>query len=280
MSNKGIIFNIQHYSLHDGPGIRTIVFFKGCPLRCRWCCNPESQKSEPEISYDENKCLGKEICGMCKPICDDNAIKFSAFGKAFIERDKCSGCMKCVQECPAKAYKKEGKHYTSEEILGIAEKDSVFYQHGNGGLTVSGGEPLLQGSFLIELLRQAKRRRLSTAMETCGYADYAILKQAAGYLDTILFDIKSLNEQKHIVYTGKSNRKILQNFERLCSDFPKLTKYVRTPVIPEFNDSTDDLQNIKNYLKNKPEIFYEQLPYHRFGINKYKALGRRYMMDK
>lgn len=275
-----MIFNIQQYSLHDGPGIRTIVFMKGCPLRCRWCCNPESQKTKPEISYDANKCLGKKICNECEKICDAGAIEFSDLHKAVIRRDKCSSCMKCVHECPAKAYKAEGHQYSIREVLDIVEKDSIFYRHGNGGLTVSGGEPLMQGEFLIQLLRQAKKRRLTTAIETCGYADYPVLKQAAEYLDAILFDIKSLDEQQHIAYTGKTNRKILQNFDNLCRDFPDLPKYARTPVIPGFNDSPDDLLAIKNYLANKPETFYEQLPYHRFGAAKYNALGRRYMMDE
>ncbi|WP_196590449.1 glycyl-radical enzyme activating protein [Pectinatus frisingensis] len=279
MGKKGLVFNIQHYSLHDGPGIRTIIFFKGCPLRCRWCCNPESQNHYPEISYDEKRCLGNEICSECQKVCENNAIMFSSEGKAIIQRDKCSNCMKCIAECPAKAYKKEGIEYTADELLDIVEQDSIFYRGGNGGLTVSGGEPLIHGQFLIDLLKAAKKLRLSTAMETCGYADYSILKQTAEYLDTILFDIKSLDNFKHIIYTGKSNQVILNNFESLCNDFPHLHKHVRTPVIPGFNNSIEDLQKIEDYLKDKPAVTYEKLSYHRFGVGKYKTLGRKYPMD-
>ncbi len=273
---KDYVFNIQHYSLHDGPGIRTIVFLKGCPLRCRWCCNPESQNYNKEISYVNNKCIGLSECGFCSQVCDEKAIKFE--DKAIINHLKCTNCLKCADVCPSKAIKTEGKLYSVDEILDIVERDSVFYGHGDGGLTISGGEPLSHKDFVIELLKEAKKRRINTAIETCGYVDYDNLYNAAKYLDTILFDIKSINSEKHREYTGYNNEKILYNFEQLCVDYPNLPKKVRTPIIPNFNDSEKDIKKILDFIKDKPNVIYEPLKYHSFGKGKYKALGRNYPM--
>ncbi|MDY2725641.1 MAG: glycyl-radical enzyme activating protein [Anaerostipes faecalis] len=278
MEQSALVFNIQNYSLHDGSGIRTIVFLKGCPLRCRWCCNPESQDVRAEISYVEQKCIGKTECTFCQNICGENAIKFEASGKAFIERSKCSRCLACAGVCPSKAIKVEGKAKSISSILNQVERESAFYRHGSGGLTISGGEPLIHRDWLLSLLKKAKRRRIHTAIETCGYADYGVMKEAAKYLDVILFDIKSINEEKHIEYTGKSNQKILKNFQRLCEDFPDLQKWVRTPVIPGFNDTLKELNEIQIFLKGKTNVTYEMLPYHRFGEGKYKMLGLNYEM--
>lgn len=278
MMDKAYIFNIQHYSLHDGPGIRTNVFLKGCPLRCKWCSNPESQKQEPEIFYNNNKCIGCNECSGCISSCENNAISFDSDNKAIINRDKCSNCLMCSSDCPTGAITTQGTLKTIKEILDIVEKDSVFYTHSEGGVTISGGEPLMQGEFIINLLKQAKKRRINTAIETCGYADYEILKGCAENLDTILFDIKSLNDEKHKKFTGVSNKLILENFNKLCIDFPNLKKIVRTPVIPTFNDNEEDIKEIAGFLKNKPNVNYEILTYHKFGEGKYKSLGRKYLM--
>lgn len=278
MEKETFIFNIQHYSLHDGPGIRTIVFVKGCPMRCEWCCNPESQKYHPEISYVESKCIGCKECGFCKAVCPNQAITFLAEEKAAVNWELCTECLKCANICPAKALKVEGKKYSVSEVLDIVEKDAVFYGHGNGGLTVSGGEPLTHKEFLVKLLRQAKKRRIHTAIETCGNADYSVLYEAAKYLDMLLYDIKSMDDEKHVRYTGCSNKRILENFSRICDDFPNLPKKVRTPVIPGFNDRVEDIRNILNFIKNKPNVFYEPLPYHSFGKGKYKTLGKEYKL--
>ena len=208
-----VVFNIQHYSLHDGPGIRTIIFLKGCPMRCRWCCNPESQSYEPEIFYTSNKCIGKAECDFCLRFCRDGAITFPEGEKASeadssvkttsgdvirasIDFDKCSQCLKCALACPPQAITVQGKAYKVRDLLDIVEKDAIFYGRGDGGLTVSGGEPLTHKEMLLALLSGAKARRINTAIETCGQADYAVLKEAAGYLDTILYDIKSMDPEK------------------------------------------------------------------------------------
>jgi len=276
MSVAGIIYNIQRYSLQDGPGIRTVVFFKGCPLRCRWCCNPESHNPQPELFYARSKCIGSKTCGRCRRLCRRDAVSYDAQGYAVIDRNKCSACLCCVENCPAKAIQVEGSMMTVEEILCEVEKESVFYRSNIGGLTVSGGEPLLQGIFLLTLLQEAKERRISTAIETCGFGDYEILKQAAQLSDTVLYDIKSLDERKHQEWTMQDNQLILENFRKLCVDFPSLPIIVRTPLIPGFNDSDEETGQIRSFLKDKSNVNFEILSYHKFGISKYAALGREY----
>lgn len=280
MAAKPYIFNIQHYSLHDGPGIRTIVFLKGCPMRCRWCCNPESQRYEPEISYVESKCIGNGECGFCRQVCAQEAITFSGDGRAEIDRTKCTDCLKCQAVCPSRAIKTEGRRYSVEELADLVERDAVFYGHGDGGLTVSGGEPLTHREFLVSLLVEARRRRIHTAIETCGQAPYEALHHAAAYLNMIHYDVKSMDSGKHRAYTGFGNERILENFERLCRDYPELPKKVRTPVIPGFNDTPGELSAIRKFVEGRPNTVYETLPYHRFGVGKYKALGRKYEMTE
>ncbi|MDR3294579.1 MAG: glycyl-radical enzyme activating protein [Clostridiales Family XIII bacterium] len=270
---SGVIFNIQRYSLHDGEGIRTVVFLKGCPLRCRWCCNPESQLPQPEISYVRQKCIGSAGCGFCAEACERGAVTFCTDGKAAIDRSKCDNCLRCAGNCPSKAIRAEGRSADADEILDTAEQDAVFYAKG-GGLTVSGGEPIMQGDFLTELLQNARRRRLNAAMETCGFGDYAILRQAASLLDMVLYDIKSLDPGKHKLWTGQDNALILDNFSRLCADYPGLPKWVRTPVLPGFNDG--ELGAIRDFALSRPNVRWEALPYHSFGAGKYAALGREY----
>lgn len=277
MERDTYVFNIQHYSLHDGPGIRTILFLKGCPMRCRWCCNPESQKYEPEISYVEQKCIGRTECGFCQKEAPKGSISFPE-EKAVIDMKQCSSCLSCANVCPAKAIQVEGKRYSVEELLDLVEKDGVFYGHGEGGLTVSGGEPLSHGAFLIDLLKEAKKRRIHTAIETCGYADYETLYEAGRYLDVVLYDIKSMDSRKHKEYTGHGNEKILSNFREFCRDYPKTVKKVRTPIIPGFNDREEEIKEILRFLKGRENVTYEPLPYHSFGKGKYKALGRDYPM--
>ena len=278
MSCTGIISNIQRYSLHDGPGIRTVVFFKSCPLRCRWCCNPESQNPKPEIYYVKSKCIGSKTCDNCRRSCGQYAVSYDEQGFAVIDRDKCDACACCVNNCPAQALQVKGFSMTVEDVLCEVEKESVFYRNNIGGLTVSGGEPLDQGDFLINLLQEAKKRRIDTAIETCGYGDYGILKQAAQLSDTVFYDIKSLNEIKHKEWTTQSHELIIENFQKLCVDFPALPIIARTTVIPGFNDSDEEIGQIRRFLQDKPYVRHETLLYHRYGIGKYVALGRDYLL--
>lgn len=276
------IFNIQKYSLHDGTGIRTVVFLKGCPLHCRWCCNPESQNPRPELMYREKKCIGCRACGRCVDVCPGGAIRKPHAEKPSLSDDKvsvdfarCSQCMKCVEECPSGALKTEGQTMTIGEILDEVEKDAAFYGPGNGGMTVSGGEPLFQAA-TVALLREAKERYLNTAIETCGFVPAERLLEAAGYLDQIFMDIKSVNDEKHESYTGRSGRKIRENLEALCKAFPDKPITVRTPVIPGFNDFDEELSAIEDFLRRFPGIRWQKLPYHTYGVGKYRMLGRKY----
>lgn len=274
------VINIQNYSLHDGPGIRTLVFLKGCPLRCKWCSNPESQEFHQELAFNKNKCLGKSQCGRCTHKCSSNAISFHKEEIVEINRQKCNNCLKCIDICPSQALSVYGKRYDYKELLNLVEKDNSFYARSGGGLTVSGGEPLAQGDFTLKLLKEAKKRRINTAIETCGYAPWKVLKEAAQYLDTILFDIKSLDSKKHEKFTGVSNKLILDNFDKLSTAYPQLNKIVRTPIIPGFNDSQDEKSKVEEYVKNYPNVTYEVLTYHKLGQTKYEYLGRNYPMDE
>lgn len=272
----GCVFNIQQFSVHDGPGIRTIVFMKGCPLRCLWCSNPESQQFHPELAFNSNKCIGKSECGRCFSTCSHGAIQNSSHGESIIARDVCQKCHSCADGCPTGALSIFGKSMSVDEVLDIVEADSVFYARSGGGLTVSGGEPLCQSEFTLRLLREAKYRRIDTAIETSGYVEWSILEQAGEYLNTIIYDIKSLDDHKHKQGTGVSNKLILENFKKLCTRFPQLPILVRTPVIPGFNDSLEEIAGIMDFIKENPKVEYELLPYHRFGQSKYLSLGREY----
>ena len=268
---RGIVLNIQPYSLHDGPGIRTIVFLKGCPLHCGWCSNPESQKRYPEVYYDREKCIYDKKCEFCKNVCDIND-----FSAKRINSELKGSCEAFRGICPTGALDIYGKEMTVREVMDRVDNDSAFYSHGGGGLTLSGGEPFMQGEFAIELLREAKKRRISTAAETCGYCDREILRQAAKLLDYVLFDIKLMDVERHILHTGVSNELILENLVMLFDVFPKLHKHIRTPVIPSVNDNEEDIYKIKKYLDGRNNYSYELLPYHRFGERKYELLERQY----
>lgn len=279
MENKDdlLVFNIQKYSLHDGSGIRTVVFLKGCPLRCRWCCNPESQQVMPEIMYRRQKCLGKEKCGLCGSF-SGNCISFDEEGKARLDYKKANeSTLSWVTICPTNALTVEGKWMPVGEILDLVERDAVFYRSGGGGLTVSGGEPLLQVN-TVKLLQEAKKRHLHTAIETCGYVEPDRMLMAAGYLDEIFFDIKSLDDEKHKVHTGVENKRIRENLKRICKVYPQKKITVRTPVIPGFNDKAEELLKIEKFVNGFSNVNWQKMPYHTYGEQKYAMLGRVYSL--
>ncbi|MGN0649658.1 MAG: glycyl-radical enzyme activating protein [Oscillospiraceae bacterium] len=267
---SGIVFNIQSYSLHDGPGIRTIIFLKGCPLQCIWCANPESQESAPQVYFNSGKCIYSKGCSLCTEVCSQGAV-----GGGTLDFERCINCGKCSEICPSKAISIYGREMTAAEAVDIAERDSAFFRHGGGGLTLSGGEPFMQAEFALEILREAKHRRIDTSAETCGCCNTEVLRQAAGMLNSIIYDIKILDEEKHIRYTGGSNKMILENLEMLFSEFPRLHKHIRTPVIPTVTDSEEDISAIRDFLRGRDNYTYELLPYHRFGEKKYEFLGRK-----
>lgn len=278
--DKGLVFNIQKYSVHDGPGIRTIVFFKGCPLACRWCSNPEGISHLPEISYKSSKCIGVSKCGFCVKACLNQAIRVDEEDKAVIDHSKCGDCTICSDKCPAQAIERMGRMMSVEEILKEVMADELFYSRSGGGITVSGGEPLLQAEFVTELLKQAHREGLETAIETTGCVPWEQAQPVFEQLDFIHMDIKSVDPVKHKAFTGRDNALILENFRRLCESFPDRPIIARTPVVPGFNDNVEALQAIVDFINEVgascTDLSYELLPFHNFGSTKYAFQGKSY----
>lgn len=276
---NGCVFNLQRYSVHDGPGIRTIVFLKGCPLHCTWCSNPESQDRLPQLGYKSGSCIGAE-CLLCQKVCEKQAVFYPGSGPVVINHSRCTQCQKCAAVCPSQALTTYGKMWDVKELLDEVEKDAAFYSRSGGGLTVSGGEPLMQPEFTKELLQEAKKRHIHTAIETTGYASWETAKEIFSLTDYILYDLKLWDENKHLQYTGVDNQIILENFRRLCIEFPDKPVKARTPVIPDVNDTSADLLPIKELVSRFPNASYELLKYHRFGVSKYETVGRTYEMSQ
>ena len=277
---RGTVFNIQKYSVHDGPGIRTIVFLKGCPLSCLWCSNPESQSPEPELAYNAGRCLTPAKCGRCVKACPAGAIAPGPDGTALrIDRSRCGKCgLDCAAACPAQGLIVYGQEKSVGEIMETVEQDSLFYARSGGGMTLSGGEPLMQAAFALALIREARARRVRVAIETCGCVPWEVLKAAAEHLNNVLFDVKHMKSGPHEKGTGVRNQLILANLERLLTEFPRLPVLVRTPIIPGFNDTEDNARDLGRFLAGHANVSYEALPYHRLGTQKYAFLGRECLM--
>lgn len=282
--DEGIVFNLQKYSVHDGPGIRTIVFLKGCPLRCIWCCNPESQKPEPELACNAAKCISTDACGRCIKECPTGAARKGADGRIRIDRKRCNGCLECAGSCPSGALIVYGERSSVSEVIDRVEEDGAFYSRSGGGLTLGGGDPLYQPEFAFQLLEEARRRRIHTAMETSGLVRWDALEQACRRLDVLLYDIKCIDRERHKAFTGGSNRTILANLRRIRREFPNLPINVRTPVVPGFNDSEAEIGAVLAFVDKisdgSPGVTYEALPYHRMGKPKYGYLGRSFPMKE
>ena len=246
---------------------------KGCPLQCQWCQNPESWQPYPELMSHDLKC---KLLGKCVEVCPVGAITIDQQEGRKIDRDKCDLCFKCVDACPTKALSKVGEYMTVEEVLAEIERDELFYQRSGGGVTISGGEPLLQWQFVSSLLKVCKQRHLHTALDTCGYARWPILEKVLENVDLVLYDVKHMNPGLHIEATGKSNRLILNNLRKIPS---RIKIWLRLPLIPGFNDSEDNLTKL---CRLGQEIGVEKvsiLPYHKLAEEKYRQLGRQYTMS-
>ena len=268
---SGTVFDIQRFSLHDGPGIRTIVFLKGCPLSCKWCSNPESQNMKPVIMYKKNECLH---CGRCINACSKKAISFE--NKTFIDRSICTGCGECANACPAGALVVKGKTMTVQQLIRELKKDATTYRRSGGGITLSGGEPLVQYEFAAELLRACKAQGWDTAIETTGAGITEAVEKVIPYVDTVLLDIKHLDTEKHKKFTGIGNEQILKNAARISQISSTV---VRVPVIPGFNYSEEEIRAITEFAKMLRGVrTIHLLPYHTFGENKYDLLGRDYAL--
>ena len=267
---NGRIFNIQRYSIHDGPGIRTTVFLKGCPLSCIWCHNPESQAFGPEIMLYSKRCIG---CGKCVEVCKHGAL-FFLNGSIQFNRDKCTSCGSCAEVCYAKARETAGKLTTVQEVMYQIDKDSIFYDESGGGVTFSGGEPLSQPEFLMELLRQCKKREYHTTVDTSGYGAPETIKAISCLTDLFLYDLKLMDDDKHMKYTGVSNKLILENLKTISQLGNRI--FIRIPLIPGINDDEGNIKATAEVIQNTPGI--EQvniLPYHNIAVDKYNRLGKQ-----
>ena len=264
----GKLFNIQPYSIHDGPGIRTTFFVKGCPLRCKWCQNPESQASAPVLLFYESKCKG---CGLCAGACPHNAIHIVK-GKAKTNRAVCRDCGSCCGICPAAARELSGKEWDIETLVDKALDDKLFIDESKGGITLSGGEPLLQPQFAAEFLRACKKKGFHTALDTTGFAGWEAAKPVFEAADLILFDIKHMDSLKHKALTGVPNELILQNLIRLHELEKEI--YIRVPVIPGMNDDEKNLRNMASFIQDKLDAKYKVflLPFHNLGNAKLQSL--------
>ncbi len=273
---KGRVLNIQHFCTHDGPGIRTNVFLKGCSLRCKWCCNPESIHPKLELAYDLKSCIGVKECGMCLKECPESAIYVvDADGRVRINWDLCTNCGKCIPVCPSKALYHFGREMSVDDVLSEAEQDAPFYRESGGGITLSGGECTLQPEFAAALLAEAHRRGINTAIETAGNVPWEFFRSVVEHADTVLHDHKLSDPSRHKQWVGVDNVRIKTNFRRAYEAFPDKTFVARTPVIPGVNDDEEHIRAVLAFISPyKNVVDYELLPYHRYGESKYSFLGR------
>ena len=272
----GILFNIQRFSIHDGPGIRTTVFFKGCNLRCFWCHNPESASLQPEVQFFPEKCIR---CGACVAACPHGAQVLAPDSSGELQRlylrDQCQHCFQCVQECFSGALLRIGKTYSLADVLAEIERDLPYYRFNQGGVTFSGGEPLLQAEFLKALLSECRQRGIHCAVDTAGNVAWDLLAQVVPLADLFLYDLKAFNEETHRQATGAGNRRILDNLKRLSAAGCEI--WIRIPVIPGVNDTQEEMSSIAGFLAPLPGIrWVELLPFHTLGSEKYASLGREY----
>lgn len=268
----GKVINIQDFSLHDGPGIRTTIFFKGCPLHCIWCANPDTQTEGFQLYHSDVRCIG---CQECEVACPEKAIRWKEFIE--IARDGCTLCGECIEACSAAALRIDGYEVTLNTILEKIQSESLFYKNSGGGVTLSGGEPLSQPLFAEAVLKKCEKWGVHTAMETSGCAPYETLQRLSTLLDLIYFDVKHLDDSMHRQITGVSNNLILANLQKISKVHSGIV--VRVPVIPTINSSEEDMDRLGDFLTEKTEVRrVEFLNYHRLGEQKYTSIGKSYTL--
>lgn len=268
---RGMVFNIQGYSIHDGPGIRTTVFLKGCTLRCSWCQNPESQQSGIELFFDADACRG---CGACAAACPTQAVRI-VDGKASTDRNRCDGRGDCVAVCPAQARSSIGESMTVDRVVDEVLADRAFYARSGGGVTLSGGEPLAQPKFAAEVLRRCRAAGVHTALDTCGHAPWDGARRVLEHVDLVLYDFKHMDDTRHRALTGVGNAQILANARRIHHEL-KIPMLARVPVIPGANDSAKNFEATARFIAEElsPTIPVHLNAYHRFGEAKVVRLER------
>jgi pyruvate formate lyase activating enzyme len=270
MSEKGMIFDIKKYSINDGPGIRTTVFFQGCPLACQWCHNPESQPRTSVLMYRANRCV---LCGECIGVCTHHSITIN--GSVKTDRTTCKDCGACAQACYNGAREISGYQASVDQVMSEVLRDTPFYEGSGGGVTFSGGEPLLQHHFLLDLLRACREHELNTVVDTSGFAAWDVLNGLREHVDLFLFDLKLMDEERHIRYTGVSNKLILSNLKQLAETGSAI--YIRIPLIPAINDDEENLRQSGEFIRGLPNITgVELMGYHDLAAAKYQALGLEY----
>ena len=280
MSNPGTVLNVQRFTLHDGPGIRTEFFLKGCPLRCDWCGNPESFNRHIEVGVYRNKCISSQTCGSCKEVCHDpKMLIFSDSKLEEIDRNKCTSCLACSDECPSEAIRQWGKFMSVDECMNVILKDKGYYERSGGGVTVSGGEPLLQSDFVFDLFKACKQEGIHTCIESSLYSNWNKIDKLLPYTDLFISDIKLMDRNQHKKYTGVDNQKILKNLKQLSKTEKEVI--LRIPVIPTVNDNFDNIKATADFITD--EMFgkvrtLQLLSFMRLGEEKYESLGLPYKM--
>lgn len=272
---SGSVFDVRRFSTHDGPGIRTTVFLKGCPLACAWCHNPESQRREPELLFRSERCTA---CGACVSHCQAGAIAKAPPGeRPETDRARCTACGACVAACASRARTVVGSMQTVGDLLNEIDRDGLFYEESQGGVTLSGGEPLAQPEFAAALLRECRGRRIHTVVDTCGFAAESALAAVAAHVDLFLYDIKLLDDERHRAWTGVSNAGILRNLEDLSTGGSRL--WIRYPLVPRVNDAREDLVDLGRLVARLSGVEAVQiLPYHVAAERKFAHLGRPYTL--
>jgi len=265
---NGIIFDVKQYAIHDGPGIRTTVFLKGCPLHCHWCHNPEGIQMKPQINYQRQRCIG---CGECLDACPEKALSLTDAGIT-TEQQRCRSCGLCAEACPSEARERIGRILSSEQLLELVKKDIPFYEASGGGVTFSGGEPLRQAEFLIECLKLCAGNGIHCAVDTSGFAAPEVLERVARETRLFLYDLKIMDSKKHERFTGKSNQQILANLKYLArSNVPVV---IRMPLIPGINDDQENIDLLARFIRTLPKTYHVHiLPYHEGQENKYRRLN-------
>lgn len=272
MDKNALVFDIQKFCIHDGPGIRTNIFFKGCTLKCSWCANPESQSFEPELFVNKVKCIG---CGNCVEACLNGTIS-EKDGQLIFDRTECVNCGKCVEVCHSDARKLYGEEYTIEEMITEADKDRPFYETSGGGVTFSGGEPALWPDHVREIAKHFSEEGISTAIETCGYAPWENYEKFIDYIDLVMFDVKIWDPEKHKEYCGASNELVFENLKKISKNNNTV---IRMPIVPGINDSEEEIRSIAEYIKSLDTIeTIHILAYHNMATGKYDGLGKTYAL--